>query len=145
MIEAQVSRRDMLKFSALGAAALALPIERVARAKSAIVLSAALRDPAVAKLSVFAGQADAVAWLEQNVHVDFSISAETMQISMSGTRTDELKREVNDQDFDVGLHIVFDSLAAHDKYQDAADHLKFINENKDNWKKVRVFDSTVSR
>ena len=62
----------------------------------------------------------------------------------AGTRTPELSREVNDQDFDVGLHIFFDSLAAQNKYQDAPDHLKFINENKDNWKKVRVFDSTVS-
>ena len=34
MIEAQVSRRDVLKFSALGAAAVALPLERVVRAKS---------------------------------------------------------------------------------------------------------------
>jgi FtsP/CotA-like multicopper oxidase with cupredoxin domain len=32
MIEAQVSRRDVLKFSALGAGALALPVERVVRA-----------------------------------------------------------------------------------------------------------------
>jgi hypothetical protein len=63
----------------------------------------------------------------------------------AGTRTAELKREVNDQDFDVGLHIIFDSLAAQEKYQNAADHLKFINENKDNWTKVRVFDSTVTR
>ncbi len=63
----------------------------------------------------------------------------------AGTRTEELKREVNDQTFDVGLHIYFDSLAAHEKYQDAPDHHRFINENKDNWKQVRVFDSTVSR
>jgi stress responsive alpha/beta barrel protein len=63
----------------------------------------------------------------------------------AGTRTKELDREVNDRDFDVALHIVFDSQADHDKYQDAPDHLKFIDENKDNWKKVRVFDSTVSR
>ena len=63
----------------------------------------------------------------------------------AGTRTKELDREVNDRDFDVALHIVFVGQAAHDKYQDAPDHHKFIDENKDNWKKVRVFDSTVSR
>jgi hypothetical protein len=63
----------------------------------------------------------------------------------AGTLTESLNRPVNDRDFDVGLHIVFASQAAHDKYQDAPDHLKFIDENKDNWKKVRVFDSTVSR
>jgi FtsP/CotA-like multicopper oxidase with cupredoxin domain len=40
MIDAHVSRRDVLKFSALGAAALTLPIERVVRAKSASRLAA---------------------------------------------------------------------------------------------------------
>ena len=33
--------------------------------------------------------------------------------------------------------------AAHDTYQDAPRHKQFIDENKDNWKKVRVFDSAV--
>ncbi len=58
-----------------------------------------------------------------------------------GTLADELKRPVNDRDFDVGLHIVFRDMKAHDKYQDDPRHLKFIEENKDNWKKVRVFDT----
>ena len=40
MIDAHVSRRDVLKFSALGAAALALPAERIVRAKSASRLAA---------------------------------------------------------------------------------------------------------
>ena len=57
----------------------------------------------------------------------------------------ELQRDVNDRDFDVGLHIVFENLAAHDKYQEAATHYQFIEENKANWKKVRVFDSVVER
>lgn len=59
----------------------------------------------------------------------------------AGMLVDSLKREVNDVDFDVALHIVFKDLAAHDKYQDAPRHQKFIDENKSNWKKVRVFDS----
>ena len=63
----------------------------------------------------------------------------------AGVLAEDLKREVNDRDFDVGLHIVFDSQAAHDKYQDAALHKQFIEENKENWKKVRVFDSVVER
>src|SRR5262245_21607835 len=62
-----------------------------------------------------------------------------------GRLAPELKREVNDRDFDVGLHIIFDSLANHDKYQEAALHVQFIDENKANWKKVRVFDSTCPR
>ncbi len=63
----------------------------------------------------------------------------------AGPRADELKREVNDQDFDVGLHIVFKDMASHDKYQDAPRHKQFIDENKGDWARVRVFDSYVSR
>lgn len=62
-----------------------------------------------------------------------------------GTLAESLKREVNDVNFDVALHIVFKDQAAHDKYQDAKRHIQFIDENKDNWKKVRVFDSFVQR
>ena len=40
MIEAHVSRRDVLKFSALGAAALTLPLERVVRAKTVSQIAA---------------------------------------------------------------------------------------------------------
>jgi hypothetical protein len=61
----------------------------------------------------------------------------------AGTLTSELDRPVNDRDFDVALHVVFKTKAAHDDYQKAERHLKFIAENQDNWKKVRVFDSTV--
>jgi hypothetical protein len=61
----------------------------------------------------------------------------------AGVLADDLKREVNDRDFDVALHIVFKDKASHDRYQDADAHRKFIAENKDNWKKVRVFDSYV--
>ena len=60
-----------------------------------------------------------------------------------GPLAGEMKREVNDRDFDVALHLVFKSKAAHDQYAEAQRHLKFIEENKDNWKKVRVFDSYV--
>jgi hypothetical protein len=63
----------------------------------------------------------------------------------AGVLAEVLKREVNDRDFDVGLHIVFDSQASHDKYQDAPLHKQFIEENKENWKKVRVFDSVVEQ
>jgi hypothetical protein len=56
-----------------------------------------------------------------------------------------LTREVNDRDFDVGLHIVFTDRAAHDAYQDDPTHNQFIAENKPTWAKVRVFDSLVER
>ena len=60
-----------------------------------------------------------------------------------GTLEAGLDRPVNDRDFDVALHIVFDSMASHDAYQEAPIHLQFIEENRANWAKVRVFDSTV--
>jgi hypothetical protein len=62
-----------------------------------------------------------------------------------GTLAEELNRPVNDRDFDVALHIVFDDQRSHDLYQDAPRHVQFIEENKANWKKVRVFDSVVER
>ena len=55
----------------------------------------------------------------------------------------DYKREVNDRDFDVSLHIVFATKEDHDAYQVADRHNQFIEENKDNWKHVRVFDSLV--
>ena len=60
-----------------------------------------------------------------------------------GTLNQEMARPVNDRDFDVALHIVFESAEAHDAYQDAPSHHQFINENKPNWKLVRVFDADV--
>jgi hypothetical protein len=60
-----------------------------------------------------------------------------------GVLAEALKRDVNDRDFDVGLHIVFADQAAHDRYQDAPAHHQFIDENKHNWRKVRVFDSVA--
>lgn len=63
----------------------------------------------------------------------------------AGTLAEEFKRDVNDREWDVALHLVFKDKAAHDTYQDAARHDAFIKENKDNWRKVRVFDSYVSK
>ena len=63
----------------------------------------------------------------------------------TGTLVEDLKREVNDRDFDVALHIVFQDRASHDKYQDAPRHKQFIEENQASWKKVRVFDSMVEK
>lgn len=60
-----------------------------------------------------------------------------------GTLNPDLARAVNDRDYDVSLHVYFDGREAHDVYQTAADHLKFIAEFKDNWAQVRVFDSDL--
>lgn len=61
----------------------------------------------------------------------------------AGRLEPELARPVNDRDFHVALHVVFKDRASHDLYQQAADHLRFIQENRENWKQVRVFDSVV--
>jgi len=61
----------------------------------------------------------------------------------AGILCDDLARPVNDREFDVGLHVVFRTLADHDAYQQHARHLQFVEENKATWKKVRVFDSSV--
>lgn len=61
-----------------------------------------------------------------------------------GTLEPDLARPVNDRDFDVALHVVFDSRASHDAYQEHPLHLKFIEENRPGWAKVRVFDSVVT-
>ncbi len=60
-----------------------------------------------------------------------------------GGLAEELRREVNDRDFDVALHVIFQDQTFHDKYQADPRHLQFIAENKENWKKVRVFDSVA--
>lgn len=62
----------------------------------------------------------------------------------AGTLSD-LDRDVNDRDFDVGLHLVFENRQAHDAYQVSERHQQFIKENKHLWTKVRVFDSVAAR
>ena len=62
----------------------------------------------------------------------------------AGVMAQDLDREVNDRDFDVALHVVFKNKAAHDKYLPHPRHLKFIEENKELWEGVRVFDSYVA-
>lgn len=61
----------------------------------------------------------------------------------AGGRAEDKTRDVNDTDFDVSLHVYFESDAAHDAYQKAPRHLEFIEKMKSNWKSVRVFDSRV--
>lgn len=59
----------------------------------------------------------------------------------AGGLVEELQRPVNQRDFHVALCIVFNNKAAHDHYQTHPRHLQFIEENKDSWAQVRVFDS----
>ena len=61
----------------------------------------------------------------------------------AGALAEELDRYVNDRGFHVALHVVFENLEYQNKYQMNEKHLRFIEENKENWQKVRVFDSVV--
>jgi hypothetical protein len=60
-----------------------------------------------------------------------------------GVLADAYRRDVNDRNFDVALHVVFEDNAAHDAYQVEPRHQQFIAENKANWASVRVFDADV--
>jgi capsular exopolysaccharide synthesis family protein len=68
---------------------------QVALIKTRFVLSAALRDPKVAGLSVFLPGMDPVEWLEQQVRADFTLAPEVLRIEMSGPKSEELKVLVN--------------------------------------------------
>lgn len=61
----------------------------------------------------------------------------------AGARGEDFQRPVNDQDFDVALHVVFESREAHDTYQESPRHVEFVAANKASWKAIRVFDSYV--
>src|SRR5580693_6322413 len=61
-----------------------------------------------------------------------------------GTLAGDLNGPFNDHDFDVSLHLVFVDKAALDKYHTSSRHDKFLEENKETWEKVRVFDSYLS-
>lgn len=56
----------------------------------------------------------------------------------------ELQREVNDRDFDVALHIVFESRAAHDAYQEHPRHVAFSRKVRPMIAQVRVFDAVLA-
>jgi hypothetical protein len=62
----------------------------------------------------------------------------------AGPIGEDFKRDVNDRDWDVALHLIFATKADYDRYATHPEHLKFIAENKDTWAKVRVFDSELA-
>ena len=60
-----------------------------------------------------------------------------------GARETRLARDVNDLDFDVSVHILFESKEAHDAYQVADSHNEYVARNEANWAKARAFDTAV--
>ena len=59
----------------------------------------------------------------------------------AGELAKEIDRPINDRDFHVALHIVFENMDYQNQYQVSQRHTEFIEKNKDGWEKVRVFDS----
>ena len=57
----------------------------------------------------------------------------------------DVERDVVDRDYDVALHVVFKDKAAMEKYLAHPRHLEYVAKHQPNWKKVRVFDSFVSK
>ncbi len=51
---------------------------------------------------------------------------------------------VSVKDFDVALHVVFEDKAAKEAYLIHPQHKRFVEENRENFEKVRVFDSYLS-
>lgn len=62
----------------------------------------------------------------------------------AGVLAEELDRDVNDRDFDVAAHIVFQDQAAHDRYQTHERHLAFIDVALPMIARVRVFDTELA-
>jgi hypothetical protein len=60
-----------------------------------------------------------------------------------GVNAPEYDREVNDRDYDVALHLIFETAQHQNTYQTHPRHVKFVEECKGLWKKVRVFDSSL--
>ncbi len=61
----------------------------------------------------------------------------------AGTLVDDLNRPVNVRDFQVSVHVVFESREAHDTYQVSPRHVEFIETNRESWASVRVFDTYI--
>jgi hypothetical protein len=59
----------------------------------------------------------------------------------AGPLAEERKLKSNDRDFDVALVIVFKTKADLDAFDKSERHRQFVKENRENWKKVRVFDA----
>jgi succinoglycan biosynthesis transport protein ExoP len=93
--------------------------------KSRLVLSAALRDSAVANLRLLREQPDPVAWLEDHLTVDFQFSPDIMRVSLSlrGESAEDLKAIVGAVAKKYMDEIVFKE---HNKRLDQLDKLKAL-------------------
>ncbi len=68
----------------------------------------------------------------------------TVSFSLGTIAQDVEEPGVSVRDFDVALLVVFESKEAEAKYLVAPRHVKFVEENKEGFAKVRVFDSYLT-
>jgi hypothetical protein len=52
----------------------------------------------------------------------------------------DTRRDVVENSYSYGLVLVFEDKAGHDDYQKGAPHRRFLEENKEKWDRVLVFD-----
>lgn len=67
-------------------------------------------------------------------------SAKSYQV---GVPAPTAKREVIDDSYHIALTVNFKSIADHDVYQEDPVHLQFIEQHKEKWEKVQVYDFEV--
>lgn len=67
-----------------------------------------------------------------------------VHFSLGVIAEDVVEPGVSVRDFDVSLHLIFENKAAEAKYLKAPRHVKFVEENKDNFAGVRVFDTYIA-
>ena len=58
----------------------------------------------------------------------------------SGRRDIRMHRDVNDQEYTIGLLVVFDDKVGHDEYNVHETHKAYVEKHKANWASVRVCD-----
>ncbi len=68
---------------------------QLALLKSKFLLTAAIRDPGVASLSILAGERDKEEWLQENLQVEFPHNGEILSISLTGSPPEDLVRLVD--------------------------------------------------
>ena len=68
---------------------------QAARIKSRYVIKAALKADDIKQLELVKREADPVAWLEDEIKVDFKEGSELINVSMSGTKSEQLVTLVN--------------------------------------------------
>ncbi|SEJ40275.1 Stress responsive A/B Barrel Domain [Cyclobacterium xiamenense] len=70
-------------------------------------------------------------------------STESVSRYAIGKPANTARREVVDHSFHLSLTVYFDSVEAHDRYQTDPIHLKFVEDHKDKWSQVKVYDFEV--